>query len=55
MGLFEGISFPNFPIVVEKFQNLRMHIKEKSIHTYWAGPHARVHVENFYFILVESW
>ena len=55
MGLFEGLSFTNFLIVVENFQNLRMHIKEKSISTCWVGPHARVHVENFYFILVESW
>ena len=53
MSLFEGLSFTNFLIVVES-QNLRMHIEEKSIPTYWACLHARDHVQTFYFILVES-
>ena len=53
VSLFEGLSFTNFLIVVES-QNLRMHIEEKSIPTYWACLHARDHVQTFYFILVES-
>ena len=54
VGLFEGLSFTNFLIALENSQNLRMHIEEKSIPTYCAGPHACINVENFYFILVES-
>ena len=49
MSLFEGLSFTNFLIVVEDFQNLRMHIEEKSIPTCWAGLHARVTCGNFLF------
>ena len=37
VGLFEGLSCTNYLIVVDNFQNLRMHIKEKSIPTCWAG------------------
>ena len=39
VGLFEGLSCTNYLIVVDTFQNLRMHIKEKSIPTCWAGTH----------------
>ena len=49
MSLFEGLSFTNFLIVVEDFQNLRMHIEEKSIPTCWAGLHRRVTCGNFLF------
>ena len=55
VSLFEGLSFTNFLTVVESFQNLRMHIEEKSIPTCWAWPHARDHVQIFYFILQESY
>ena len=43
-----------FLILVKSFQNLCMHIEEKSIPTCWACPHARDHVQTFYFISVES-
>ena len=49
MSVFEGLSFTNFLIVVENFQNLRMHIEEKSIPTSWAGLHARVTCGSFLF------
>ena len=39
VGLFEGLYCTNYLIVVDNFQNLRMHIKEKSIPTCWAGTH----------------
>ena len=54
MSLFEGLSFTSFLILVKSFQNLCMHIEEKSIPTCWACPHARDHVQTFYFISVES-
>ena len=49
VSLFEGLSLTNFLIVVENFQNLRMHIEEKCIPTFWAGLHAWVTCGNLLF------